>query len=195
MNADDIRAVIAGLLVLIGVALGFFVGRQYEASLTVPEDTSFAPEVIQGDGSVILERDPDPSPSPPPHQLPAGAIEERRVTVQLQPTSPPADTQGTTASKPIGLTLSLIQVDGGRRVVGSADGAEIVGGLDIPILPTDLARRFDWAAGASYDPFNETGGVWVDRDIERIRVGADLYQDRSGSELGMGIRLRVGWRF
>lgn len=163
-------------------ALGFWL-RGTDAP--VPEDVSAMPEMRQADGSVIAARLPDAKPPPAPHKIPRGAKEVRRVAVKVQPKQPDCD--------PVGVTLSLVQQDGGQRVIASTDNGQILSALDTPIVPQLMPPpRRPWAAGLSYDPINRRGGVWVERDIARLRVGADVQQAETGELRAL---VRVGWRW
>lgn len=161
------------------------------------------PAVVQSDGSTILERtDTQPSVRPP-HVVPKGAKVERVVQVKVQPKiSTARPSMGDSASN--GNELSLIgmsppatftvdmslirEKDGSKRVIASSPDGEIVGGLDIPIETLTYKSRV-WAAGISVDPVHQVGGVWVERDIGRIRVGAEVGANRYHD---FETRLRVG---
>ena len=77
------------------------------------------------------------------------------------------------ANNPITVDLSLVRLtDDTKRVIASSPDGEIVGGMDIPIETLAYKPRV-WAAGISVDPVHQVGGIWVERDISRIRVGVD----------------------
>lgn len=176
------------LLILVAMvcgAAGSFIGYHWGGAKPVPEDVTPAPAVTQKDGSVIAERVAPPAkPTKPPHQLPMGAKEERRFSVTVQPKK--AD------CPPVSLDLSLVQVDGGRRVVASSPDGEIIAAQDMPIEAAFIAPKPRlWAAGISSDVERERYGVWVERDIGRIRAGAEVIEDR-GDVSG---RVRLGWTF
>jgi len=90
--------------------------------------------------------------------------------------------------------LSLVRDDeGGQRVIASSPDGTVTRALDVPIYPALLPPPVrPWAAGLSYDPFGSRGGVWIERDVSRIRIGADLQQSDDGDIRGL---VRVGWRF
>ncbi|WP_375592302.1 hypothetical protein [Chitiniphilus eburneus] len=194
-----LTAVIAALLVLIMLGLGAWLGYLVGAkNAPVPEDTVPAAQQTQDDGSVIAARLPDPAPSPPPHQLPSRAKEERRVSVTVRPTvqpNPVAAADGTLHCEcpPLTVDLSLVQVDGGRRVIASSPDGQVVRALDIPIDPAPLPPPSrPWAAGLSYGAHTDTVGAWVERDVSRIRLGLDVQQREGGD---MDVRVRAGWVF
>lgn len=152
-----------------------------------PEVIAPAPAVRQADGSLVAERRPaTPSEAKkPPHQIPKGAREERRIAVTVQPTRPDCP--------PVRVDLSLVREGEGRRVVASSPDGQVVQALDLPVeraLIPPPARP--WAMGASYNPLTERAGIWVERDLAWLRIGADLIQDERGQVAAM---VRVGWRF
>ena len=70
--------------------------------------------------------------------------------------------------------------------------------LDIPVetaAPPPEPKK--WAAGLSFDPVKQTSGIWIERDIARIRVGADINQTRQfiGGSTAVEARVRLGWVF
>jgi hypothetical protein len=164
---------------LIAVA-AFVVWTQWPAKPT-PEITTAAPEVHQADGSVIAERRPDPKPPAPRHILPKGAVEERRAQVVVAPAS---------AASSVEVDLSLVRMpDNGRRVIASSPDGQIVSALDIPIeaglVPPEPKK---WAAGLAYSTQREMG-VWLERDIGRLRLGAEVSKGAGSprAELRVGV--------
>lgn len=140
------------------------------------------PAIVQSDESLILERtDTQPSVKPP-HVVPKGSTVERVVQVKVKPKvviadgikdSPSLSPDAKPANNPITVDLSLIRLkDDTKRVVASSPDGDVVGGLDIPIETMTYKPRV-WAAGISVDPVHQVGGVWVERDISRIRLGMD----------------------
>lgn len=186
---DKLAAACLFLLVFIGIAAGYWIGA---TRVPVPEDISAAPAQRQSDGSLVLARQPDAKPPPAPHKTPAGGEEVRRITTTLQP-KPGTTADGTPCTcRPISLTTSLVDIDGGLRVVQSAGGADVVDGVDAPIRPLLLAPPpRAWAAGVSFDPFAGSWGGWAERDIGRVRLGVDIYDDRNRP----AARLRAGFNF
>ncbi|AXQ30471.1 hypothetical protein D0B54_18095 [Solimonas sp. K1W22B-7] len=176
-------------LVLMIVLLSFLAGGiigwlAHEEPATVPEDTRPAPARRQPDGSLLARRASPPA-SPPPHVLPPGSRERRRIAVTAQPTRPDCP--------PLTLDLSLVEMDGGQRIVASSPDGTVLDALDMPIVPTDLpAPRRNWAAGASVDLQRQHPGLWLDRDLGRFRVGIDLVMEEDGALQG---RARLGFRF
>lgn len=174
------------LALIVGVAVGLPIGWHIRGTAPALEVVTAEPGQLQRDGSVVAPRVPAPAkPVKPPHVLPAGAREERRIAVTVQPEVPDCP--------PVTLDLSLVQVDGGRRVVASSLDGAVVSSLDMPIIPALLPPLpRPWAIGASYSLRGERYGTWIERDIGRVRIGADVSQDRLGDVEGI---VRIGWTF
>lgn len=98
----------------------------------------------------------------------------------------------TCACEDVRLDLALVrQVDGSLRAVLVSD-SQVVAAIDRPIQPLAGAPSRPWAAGLTWLPTEDTGGIWIERDIgRRGRVGAEA--------LVWGGRLvpavRAGWRW
>lgn len=201
MTPSGIKLAVCGALWLLSMAIvgaAMFMAGRASIDQLVPEAIEPAPEVRQNDGSIVLERDPQPASEPAPHAIPAGHVEERRISVHVQPdvSKKPLDMDTSCECKPVRVDLSLVRdTEGGRRVIASSPDGRILGGLDVPIIPGSVFTTRKWAVGVSYDPFDGTPGAWVERDVGRLRFGADLYQERNALASGLAIRLRVGWTF
>lgn len=186
------------------VALGWWLARP-EKVVETP-----APAVQQADGSTVLERAPD-AKARPAAEIPRGAKLERTVSVTVKPRAEsnagPKAGQGPGGSlmpapdcPPVKVDLSLVRMpDRTRRVVASSPNGEIVGGLDVPVDTAPGSEPQRWAAGLSWSPIHHTAGVWVERDIGRVRLGADLQQARplglANTLTSTEVRLRVGLTF
>jgi len=166
-----------------------------------------APEVIapaaaqsQADGSVIAERRPEAKPTPAPHMIPQGAVEERRVSVTVQPRANlkvPAAGQSAPLPDPVHVDLSLIRQGDGRRVVASSPDGDVIGALDVPIEPALMpAAGRPWAAGLTCSVGDScalrTAGVIVQRDFERVRAGVEAYRRADGKAT---LRAQLLWRW
>lgn len=129
-----------------------------------------AAAVRQGDGSLVLERKPD-AKAKPAAQLPARAKLERQIQVVVQPER--ADCPVCTVD------LSLVRLpDDTRRVVASSPTGQIIGGLDVPVIPsTGTERR--WLAGALY---NGRWGGLVAREVGPFVVGGAITNPDGGAE-------------
>lgn len=189
---NDIRHIIAAICVIAATALGFYAGRMYERSLTTPEDVTPLPEREQPDGSLILERDPEPAREPPPHAIPKGAVEERRISVHVQPN---VSKEPEKTNKPLRIDLSLIREREGRRVIASSPDGKILGGIDIPVTQGMIPVQRKWAAGISHEPFRKLYGGWVERDVGRLRLGAEVQQYEFRDERGVEMWIKAGWTF
>lgn len=137
-------------------------------------------QVRQGDGSLVLERAPEQQPTPAPHVIPKGGKETRRVEVTLQPAAP---------CPPVDLVLSLAEFDdGSARIVASSPGAAVTKGLDIPVKASGWSIQRRWAGGVSYAG-EAKHGVFIERDVWRLRLGLQVNAVDAGTET----RLMVGW--
>lgn len=174
------------------VALALGVGTGWYFTRPVPVIETARPAETQADGSVIIERTATQPKARPKQAVPKGAKVERIEYVTVQPT---ATAEAGKPCPPVTVDMTLIREDdGSKRVIASSPDGQIVAGLDIPVetLPTPEARP--WAVGVSVDPVRQSGGVWVERDIGRVRLGVEINQQRAGS-LMPGVVLRAGWTF
>lgn len=154
-----------------------------------------APAATQADGSLVLARAPD-AKATPKQAVPKGARVERVMAVDVKPAGgglkPGADS--------LRVDMTLVRLpDKTRRVVASSPDGEVVGGIDIPVEPAAPAPEpKKWAAGVSWSPTHRTAGIWIERDIWRVRVGAELAQVRPLGLYGGAdaeLRVRAGWTF
>lgn len=144
-----------------------------------------APAIIQSDGSTVLERK-ESAPAKTvvtKAKLPKGASLERQVDVTVKP-----DIPGDTAK----VEVNLVKMkDDTRRVVVYSDNAE-VGGIDVPV-ELNLEPKHTWAVGMYVDPMHrETAGIFIDKDVGRVRLGAEVGRGRNNSA---EVRLKVGVTF
>lgn len=202
--------------VLVGLALGWQLWRP-----PAPVVETYAPELRQPDSSLVLERTPDPT-ARPRHAIPAGAVVERVATVTVQPdqvvhaagdpvsnavpSKHPHPTDSSTAAEistpcrcaPVHVDLSLVRLeDGSRRVIASARGGTVLGGVDVPVESAAPARVLRWAAGPEYDLVARRWGGFVDYDAGAlpllglpVRVGASVTPDAKGVRVGLRVGLR-----
>ncbi|WP_159670672.1 hypothetical protein [Andreprevotia sp. IGB-42] len=187
-------ALISLLLIGAAITVGFWWGSHGKP---VVENISSAQALRQQDGSVVAERVPQQKPGPAPHRLPKGSIEERRMHVVVKPSPAAAKLDASGAAYcdcgPVAVDLSLVRVGDGRRVVASSPDGNIISALDVPIEPALIPPEPKrWAAGVSYDPAAHTPGIWLERDLARIRLGVEVQQRRDGNAAA---RFRVGWVF
>jgi len=157
------------------------------------EIMSEEPQVVQADGSVIAARTPQSAPSAAPHLIPKKDTEERRVNLKLKPPAFVSEEGCQCEPAPVGIHLSLVREGSGRRVIASSDTGTVLSAVDIPIESALMPPApHPWAAGISYDPLQKSPGIWLERDLGRIRLGAEVLREQQGSVLG---RLRLGWVF
>lgn len=194
MISVRVQLVAMVVLLLTCAIAGYLAGVHTSAPL--PEIMEPAAAQSQPDRSVVAERAPEARLGPVPHIIPKGATEERRMSVTVQPRQksrpPVAATVPIAASDPVRVDLSLVRMDGGRRVIASSPDGDVVGALDVPIEPAPMPISRPWAAGLSCDPgrCRETPGAWIDRDLGRVRVGAELARHPEGGSVA---RVRLGW--
>lgn len=185
-----VKWVTLGILALL-VAMGAYLFGVHTSTPT-PEITAPAVAQSQADGSLVLARQlaTPAQAAKPPHTIPKGSTEERRMGVKLKP---PAfdNAEGCRCDPPpVEVNLSLVRQGDGRRVIASSPTGTVLAGLDMPIEAGAMPTPHPWAAGVSYDPLSKGPGLWVERDLGRIRVGAEALRDGQGKLQG---RVRVGW--
>lgn len=147
-------------LVAGGLVAGLLCGWWLRSPVRLHEPP--APSVRQADGSLVVERvDPATQPQKPPHALPKGSVEERRVSVVVQPRrgvvskmetggsseaarlvasnrsdllSQPGKMVDSCDCPPVQVDLSLVRMpDKTRRVVASSPDGQVVSGIDVPV--------------------------------------------------------------
>jgi hypothetical protein len=176
---------------------------------------TYAPPVVQQDGSVVLERKPQ-ADAKPAQQIPKGGKVERVVQVVVQPTQqvpslPPSGVPSVPSASgasleparppcpPVRVDLTLVRMpDDSRRVVASSPDGKVVGGVDIPVTPSVPPRPLLWAAGGLYSVKDRGVGVWLDRDLAFARVGGEIIRTPATST-GLPAQwtgsVRLGLRF
>lgn len=176
------------------VAFGWWMGKPK------PVVEVAAPEVTQNDGSKVAVRAPD-AKAKPKQIIPKGAKLERTAEITVQGATPEANKSipGALPCPPVSINTSLVRNDDGskRLIVSSPDG-KVVSAVDIPIetaaAPPEPKK---WAAGWSYNPTQQTSGLWIERDILRARIGAEINQTRQtiAGPLKAEARIRLGVTF
>lgn len=178
------RVELIGVLLLIVGLLAF----AFWPAAQVHEDITAAPQVVQADNSVIAARAPDATPPPAPHLIPHGFHEVRRDTVTVAP-APGAAASG---CPPVRVDLSLVRNGSDQRVIASSPDGQVVSAIDVPIEAAIVPPApKPWAAGLAYGT-DRAIGVWIDRDVGRLVLGAQLARTQDGR---MQAQLRVGARF
>lgn len=163
-------------LVAGGLVAGLLLGWWLRIPVRLHEPS--APSSRQVDGSLVLERvEPSTQPAKPPHALPTGGVEERRVSVVVQPSrrgvvkesltprSDSAEAARLVASTehpaaagnmidscdcpPVQVDLSLVRMpDKTRRVIASSPDGKILSGIDVPLESVSTPRIPTWTASA-----------------------------------------------
>ncbi|GLR13989.1 hypothetical protein GCM10007907_27790 [Chitinimonas prasina] len=176
-------------LVGAGLLLGYWLFGEVERSEVITP----APAVRQADGALVLARQPIAKAGKPVHALPTASVEERRIQLHVRPET--RSTESVFAldclCDPVQVDVSLVRdAEGGPRVVASSPDGEVLAGLDMPLTPMRLsAPPSTWAAGLSWSPRQRVAGIWLERDIGRLRLGAELLAQDSR----LDPRLRAGW--
>lgn len=164
------------VLVVGGVALW---GLTREPA-AVPEVTSPAPAVRQADGSLEAERAPPTRPPAPRAILPKGAVRERAARIVATPAA---------GASSVEVDTELVRLGSQRRLIVSSPDGTIDTAVDIPIEPALIPPSpRPWAAGLSYGT-DHAVGVWLERDVGRLRLGAELSKGagRPRAEIRVGM--------
>lgn len=174
-----LKVALAVLAIMLITAGGAWLGYKLTPQ-PVHEDVAPAPQVTQADNSVIAARVPDAHPPAPRHIIPKGYVEERREAIIVTPAP---------AASSVEVDLSLVRNGDQRRVIASSPDGQVVSAIDIPIEPALMppAPR-PWAAGLAYRT-DHAVGVWLERDIGRLRLGAEIAKGagKPRAELRVGV--------
>lgn len=194
-SAKDIGTVAAYVLLAAGLMFLVITALDYLIKPKTVIETP-APAVVQKDGSTVVERAPDQK-AKPEHVTPKKSKLNRKVKVVVQGPGIKLPDGKTAECPPVTVDLSLVDMpDRTKRVVASSPDGKILRAVDIPVAPAPAEPK-RWAAGLSWGPQTATAGVWVERDIGRVRLGAEINQTRlqSSAPTGHEVRLRVGMTF
>lgn len=174
------------LLLFCGLLIGGYIGwLLHPESPLQREDTSPAVAVRQNDGSLVAQRVAASKPSAAPHALPKGSREQRRIAVTVQPRREDCP--------PLRLDLSVVEQDSGRRVIASSPDGTVLDALDLPLLADYVSTpRRRWSTGASLDLDRTRPGLWLDHDLGRFRIGAELMLEENGA---LQARAKLGFIF
>lgn len=197
---------------LVGLVLGWCWGKP-SAPVQEPPAASY----VQKDGSTVLARvNPATQPAKPPHELPAGSVEERRISVVVQPgpgrivhdtIQVPLDYPAGAGNKidsivercecpPVQVDLSLVRTpDHGRRVIASSPDGKILSGVDVPLEPAAVPRIPTWtlSAIATADLDGVRPGILLTRRLGPIVVGGGLLSDPGLRRPGAIAQFGVTW--
>lgn len=115
----------------------------------VPEPP--AADVIQADGSRILERNP-PKQTPKLPSIPSGHVVTRITTAQIQLEPSP---------EPRAVTVQLTQIQDpqGSRVIASTESGQVIGGSDWTAPPPAPPRTYRWEVQA-IRAWTPRGSAW-----------------------------------
>lgn len=186
-------AALVAVLVAAGIGLGYW---WFKPAVVIE---TAQPAETQADGSTVVERKPD-AKAKPKHQTPKGSKVERTGSVTVTPPTPPEIAACTSVKcPPVTIDTSLVRLpDGSKRVIVSSPDGQINRAVDIPVeTAAPPPEPPKWAVGMSLDPIRQTPGVWIERDIWRLRAGAEINQvkQRPDSRSSAELRLRLGWTF
>jgi hypothetical protein len=189
-----LMAKIYTMLALLLIAFGLGLGLGWKEFRKVPTlaNERPAPQIVQKDGSVMLERKSDAA-AKPNMDVPKGDKVLRVGKIQWVPsvaaTAPTAGSvpQGTPTQPsslpaiPQTIDWALVkEPDGGERLVVKAEDGTVVGGEDVVISePSQAAQKRPWAVSVSRQLNQATWGLRVDRDVAFLRLGLALTQVRS----------------
>jgi hypothetical protein len=194
----------AALVALFAFAVGLFgsgvaVGWKLNGDPVRMVSESDAPEQVEPDGGLTLAK--RTAGAPPAGDAPSGHRPVRVVDVTVQPAGPVAaapmppecaEWADTLTCPPVTARVTFSQADDGtlRATARAQDGA-LLGGADYPIGDLMVRDHRRWALGVSI-PVDSSGGygLAVQRDVWRLRVGADLYP-QTGQQTSLTGRLNV----
>jgi hypothetical protein len=84
-----------------------------------------------------------------------------------------------------------------RLIVKGPDGS-VIGGQDVVINEPDQPRQLNWSAGVARYVREQTWGVWMERRMAFVTIGAEIKQSRAefgSGKLSTDAALRVGFSF
>lgn len=191
----QIKLILAAILLSFSCLSGIYIGyKMFDNKPEVVVQHS-AGEVVINDSTKLLAKQPDKN-AKADTPLSKGATLERLVKFSVKQKKLPAqpkqegtqtaNVEGKVGGKnsetpldelcpPIDISLALI-LDKGKqqRVEAYSSNGEIVGGIDIPVHDITIPKEAKkWAVGMSYNTL-EVKGLWVERDVGRIRLGAEV---------------------
>src|ERR1035437_5398350 len=210
-------ALAAALILVAGMGAGWNLWSPERAK--APKIDPPAVQVVQGDGSTVLERKPDAA-AKPVQQIPKGGTVVRVGHVTIQPNRPEASSvpSGSVASvpsspaqahecppcPPVRVDFSVIRMpDLSPRVIVSSPDGKVLDGVDIPVEagpPAPTVKLLKRAAGVVYGTTaygDISKGAFYDHDFGFIRTGAEITQNTYSSlnRQGWELRAKLGIRF
>lgn len=131
----------------------------------IPEAIAPSPQVRHDDGSLTAAQAPAARPPTPRMVLPHGAVRERASTIVAH--------QAPGASS-VEIDTEFVRIGNRRELHVSSPDGTIDTAVDIPIEPAMIPPPpRPWAAGLAYGT-DRAVGVWLERDIGRLRLGAEV---------------------
>ena len=199
--------------VVVGLCLGWALWHPKPAPVETP-----APQIIQRDSSLVLQRAPD-AHAKPGMIVPNGGTVERIVHLTVQahpettaPHAPVSTISGTTmplpatiprlpaptgdsvtiTCPPVQIDLVLVRLaDGTHRVIAKSPNGAILSGVDIPVTNVAVPRSLAWSAGPVYNIGSRGWGGAVTRDLGPFRLmGAVTQQQGGGAAVLVGAMVR-----
>ena len=188
----QIKLILAAILLCMSCLSGIYIGyKMFDSKPEIVYQHS-AGEVVVNSNTKILAKQPDKD-AKADMPLPKGATLERAVKFSVKQKAQPKQ-EGTQTPNvegkvggvsgetsldelcpPIDISLALIlDKDKQQRVEAYSPNGDIMGGIDIPVRDITIPKEAKkWAIGMSYNTL-EAKGLWVERDIGRIRLGAEV---------------------
>lgn len=208
----QIKLILGAILLSLSCLFGVYIGyKVFDNKPNIVVQHS-AGETVLDENTRLLAKEPDKNVKAN-MPLPKGAMLERVVKFTVKQKKLPAKVQegvesgkqqgmddGISGDKsldelcpPIDISLVLItDKDKQQRVEAHSSNGEIVGGIDIPVRDISIPKEPNkWAIGASYNTA-KIKGIWVERDVGRIRLGAEV---TSVPVVGEVYTARVGFTF
>lgn len=166
--------------VVVGLVGGFIIGKViYDKK---PPQETFAQEIKQKDGSLVLERNPFDKPKK--IVAPDGAEIFRQANFIVNPTS----------LDKMNLTVSIVKMpDDTLRTIVKTDNGQIIGGTDIPVDSLHRPINYDYTAGFIIG--KDIKGLFLQRDFDRFSFGLDICQKVDNYNQTLGYNVRMGYRF
>lgn len=199
-----------GISIVVGILIGLAVGwRVWHPEPRQAVIESAAPAAMLRNGVQEIARQPA---APIPEAITAAAKEinpkakvSRAISFDVKPLPigpKPTDAVPTANNNavitplecaPVHIDAGIVDLpDGSHRVVIKSNG-ELSNAIDIPGFLPPVVGDLKWAAGALYDVSGHSYGVFVDRDIRRLRIGVDMM--KLSPDNTFKVIARIGGRF
>ena len=204
------------MLALLLISFGLGLGLGWKEFRKVPTLANEKPQVqvIQADGSTVLARTTDPA-AKPAMLIPKGdkVLHQGFLTVALPSGEETAPTSGSAQGTgpqvpsplpampmtPLKVDYSLVQQpDGTDRLIFKGPTGSVIGGEDIVVSEPDRPKELLYTAGVTRYLRDQTWGVWMERRVAFLSVGAEIRQARAEfgpGKLSTDAALRLGFSF